>query len=182
MIISSDIITRKFYQILGVKFWKFLLSLSLSLSLSEAAAALLLLSAANPAIADEQIKQSVNLGEVEVTANKISENLKDVPQSISVVSDTELQEREVKNVEELVKTMPNITGVAGCTRASVLEGSILRYIRVLTPLRSMSAAWHKATKTQPISPLQILITSRFCEVLAVRSTAKTQSAASSISF
>jgi tonB-dependent receptor protein len=71
------------------------------------------LSAANPAIADEQTKQSVNLGEVEVTANKISENLKDVPQSISVVSDTELQEREVKNVEELVKTMPNITGVGG---------------------------------------------------------------------
>ena len=54
MIISSDIITRKFYQILGVKFWKFLLSLSLSLS--EAAATLLLLSAANPAIADEQTK------------------------------------------------------------------------------------------------------------------------------
>lgn len=81
---------------------------TLSLSLSEAAATLLLLSAANPAIADEQTKQSVNLGEVEVTANKISENLKDVPQSISVVSDTELQEREVKNVEELVKTMPNI--------------------------------------------------------------------------
>lgn len=36
-----------------------------------------------------------------------------MPQSISVVSDTELQEREVKNVEELVKTMPNITGVGG---------------------------------------------------------------------
>lgn len=71
------------------------------------------MSAANPAIADEQTKQSVNLGEVEVTANKISENLKDVPQSISVVSDTELQEREVKSVEELVKTMPNITGVGG---------------------------------------------------------------------
>ena len=61
-----------------------------SLSLSEAAATLLLLSATNPAIADEQTKQSVNLGEVEVTANKISENLKDVPQSISVVNDTEL--------------------------------------------------------------------------------------------
>nr|WP_314891745.1 TonB-dependent receptor plug domain-containing protein [uncultured Campylobacter sp.] len=71
------------------------------------------MSAANPAIADEQTKQSINLGEVEVTANKISENLKDVPQSISVVSDTELQERDVKNVEELVKTMPNITGVGG---------------------------------------------------------------------
>ena len=106
MIISSDIITRKFYQILGVKFWKFLLSLSLSLS--GPVAALLLLRPATPAIAHEQTKQSVNLGEVEVTANKISENLKDVPQSISVVSDTELQEREVKNVEELVKTMPNI--------------------------------------------------------------------------
>ena len=36
-----------------------------------------------------------------------------MPQSISVVNDTELQERDVKNVEELVKTMPNITGVGG---------------------------------------------------------------------
>lgn len=81
-------------------------TLSLSLSLSEAAATLLLLSAANPAIADKQTKQSVNLGEVEVTANKISENLKDVPQSISVVSDTELQERDVKNWSKLCQTLP----------------------------------------------------------------------------
>ena len=65
-----------------------------TLSLSEIATALFLLTIANSVSADEQTKQSVNLGEVEVTANKISENLKDVPQSISVVSDTELQERE----------------------------------------------------------------------------------------
>ena len=53
------------------------------------------------------------LGEVSVTANKISENLKDVPQSISVISDVDLEERGVKNVEELVKTIPNISGVGG---------------------------------------------------------------------
>ena len=111
-----------------------------TLSLSEAAAALLLLNAANPAIADEQTKQSINLGEVEVTANKISENLKDVPQSISVVSDTELQEREVKNVEELVKTMPNITtGVGGMYEGISTRGlnpSIYNGIWVARKIRS----------------------------------------------
>lgn len=61
---------------------------TLSLSLSEIAVALLVVT--NPAFADEQVDKSVNLGEVEVTANKISENLKDVPQSISVVSNGEL--------------------------------------------------------------------------------------------
>ena len=76
-------------------------------SLSRLTAALLVLT--NSALAAEDI----TLGEVAVTANKISENLKDVPQSISVVNDIELQERGVKNVEELVKTIPNITGVGG---------------------------------------------------------------------
>jgi len=63
----------------------------------------------NSAVAAEDIV----LGEVSVTANKISENLKDVPQSISVISDVDLEERGVKNVEELVKTIPNISGVGG---------------------------------------------------------------------
>ena len=76
-------------------------------SLSRLTAAILVL--ANSAVAAEDI----TLGEVAVTANKISENLKDVPQSISVVNSSELEERGVKNVEELVKTIPNITGVGG---------------------------------------------------------------------
>ena len=76
-------------------------------SLSRLTAVLLILT--NSAVATEDIV----LGEVSVTANKISENLKDVPQSISVVDSTELEERGVKNVEELTKTIPNITGVSG---------------------------------------------------------------------
>lgn len=76
-------------------------------SLSRLTAAILVL--ANSAVAAEDI----TLGEVAVTANKISENLKDVPQSISVVNSSELEERGVKNVEELVKTIPNIAGVGG---------------------------------------------------------------------
>jgi tonB-dependent receptor protein len=76
-------------------------------SLSRLTAALLVLT--NSALAAEDI----TLGEVAVTVNKISENLKDVPQSISVVNSSELEERGVKNVEELVKTIPNITGVGG---------------------------------------------------------------------
>lgn len=54
-------------------------------SLSRLTAALLVLT--NSALAAGDI----TLGEVAVTANKISENLKDVPQSISVVNDVELQ-------------------------------------------------------------------------------------------
>ncbi|WP_178140238.1 TonB-dependent receptor domain-containing protein [uncultured Campylobacter sp.] len=77
------------------------------ISLSRLTTALLILT--NSAVAAEDIV----LGEVSVTANKISENLKDVPQSISVISDVDLEERGVKNVEELVKTIPNISGVGG---------------------------------------------------------------------
>ena len=60
------------------------------ISLSRLTAALLILT--NSAVAAEDIV----LGEVSVTANKISENLKDVPQSISVISDVDLEERGVK--------------------------------------------------------------------------------------
>ena len=77
------------------------------ISLSRLTAVLLIL--ANSVLGTEDIV----LGEVAVTANKISENLNDVPQSISVVDSTELEERGVKNVEELTKTIPSITGVSG---------------------------------------------------------------------
>jgi tonB-dependent receptor protein len=77
------------------------------ISLSRLTAVLLILT--NLVVGTEDIV----LGEVAVIANKISENLNDVPQSISVVDSTELEERDVKNVEELTKTIPSITGVSG---------------------------------------------------------------------
>lgn len=40
--------------------------------------------------------QEVTLEGVEVTANKISQNLKDVPQSIDVINGTELEEKGIK--------------------------------------------------------------------------------------
>ena len=57
--------------------------------------------------------QEVTLEGVEVTANKISQNLKDVPQSIDVINDTELEEKGIKNVSELLKSVPNMNGQTG---------------------------------------------------------------------
>lgn len=90
---------------LGVNFEKGLLSLSLSLSLKLAIASL--------AFIDTLSAEGMTLEQVEVTANKISENLKDVPQSVSAISAAEFEERGVKNVEELVKNIPNTSGVGG---------------------------------------------------------------------
>ena len=57
--------------------------------------------------------QEVTLEGVEVTANKISQNLKDVPQSIDVINGTELEEKGIKNVSELLKSVPNMNGQTG---------------------------------------------------------------------
>ncbi len=88
---------------LGVNFEKGLLSLSLSLKLAIASLAFI----------DTLSAEGMTLEQVEVTANKISENLKDVPQSVSAISAAEFEERGVKNVEELVKNIPNTSGVGG---------------------------------------------------------------------
>ncbi|MFL1706316.1 TonB-dependent receptor [Campylobacter sp. MOP7] len=71
--------------------------------------------------------ESVSLGEVKVTANKIEEKLKDIPQSISVIDGIEVEEKGIKTIEDLLKSVPSIsttTGLHGGIFTRGLNGSI----------------------------------------------------------
>ncbi len=50
-----------------------------------------------------------NLESVTVSANKIEEKIQDVPQSVSVLSENTLQEREIKTVEGIIQEIPNMS-------------------------------------------------------------------------
>ncbi|MCK9337265.1 MAG: TonB-dependent receptor [Arcobacteraceae bacterium] len=50
----------------------------------------------------------VKLDDVTVSANKIEENIKDVPQSITVISEEILQEKGIKNINDVIKEVPNM--------------------------------------------------------------------------
>lgn len=49
------------------------------------------------------------LDEVTVNANKIEEKIQDVPQSVSVLSESTLEEREIKDVEGIIHEIPNMS-------------------------------------------------------------------------
>lgn len=52
--------------------------------------------------------QHVNLDEIIVSANKMDERLKDVAQSISVLSGIEIQERRIQNIQDVIRQIPNM--------------------------------------------------------------------------
>ncbi len=54
-------------------------------------------------------KDTTNLGALTVIANKVEENIKDIPQSITVISDVEIERRGIKSVQDLIKEIPNLT-------------------------------------------------------------------------
>lgn len=51
------------------------------------------------------------LERVTVTANKIEENIQDVPQSITVIDAEIIEQKGIKNVEDILREIPNMTGV-----------------------------------------------------------------------
>jgi len=51
---------------------------------------------------------SVNLDSIVVTANKIEENMKDVPQSITVIDEYILEEKGIKNIADVIGEIPNM--------------------------------------------------------------------------
>lgn len=77
-----------------------------------------LLMVASPSWSDE-LKEKIKEAKQEsvtVTANKIEEDIKDVPQSITVIDEMVLDEKGVKNVGDVVEMIPNMnmaTGVHG---------------------------------------------------------------------
>ncbi len=52
--------------------------------------------------------ETTKLNEVTVTANKVEENIIEVPQSITVITKDELQEKGIKKVSEVIKEIPNM--------------------------------------------------------------------------
>ncbi len=59
-----------------------------------------------PAIAETEVFQSDE--EVVVTANKIEEDVQDVPQSITVIGEDILEEKGIENVPDLIREIPNV--------------------------------------------------------------------------
>lgn len=62
------------------------------------------------AMADDADTTAEDLGEVIVTANKIEENIKDIPASISVISDVDVEDKGIKDIDDVVKQIPNLSG------------------------------------------------------------------------
>ena len=58
--------------------------------------------------ADKENKSVIELEKLTVTANKMEENVKDVPQSITVINEYELEEKNFKSVNDLLGEVPNI--------------------------------------------------------------------------
>ena len=58
--------------------------------------------------ADAETEKPVELGTVTVTANKMEEDIKDVPQSITVIDEYVLEEKGIKNVADVINEVPNM--------------------------------------------------------------------------
>jgi iron complex outermembrane recepter protein len=72
--------------------------------------ALLYLVAAPSALAQETVpKNGVQIEEITVTAEKRSENLKEVPASISVTSQTQLENEHVQDLTDLTRVTPSVS-------------------------------------------------------------------------
>ncbi|RBQ30855.1 TonB-dependent siderophore receptor [Arcobacter sp. FW59] len=53
--------------------------------------------------------ETTKLEEITVSANKMEENIKDVPQSISVISEEEIEQKGIKTVQDIIKEIPNMS-------------------------------------------------------------------------
>lgn len=51
------------------------------------------------------------LDSVTVTANKVEENIQDVPQSITVIENEIIEEKGIKTVADIIREIPNMTGI-----------------------------------------------------------------------
>ncbi len=73
---------------------------------------LLAVATTSTALAEEKTDtsgtKSMSLDSISVTANKIEESVKDVPQSISVISDYDIEDKGIKNVEGIIHEVPNM--------------------------------------------------------------------------
>jgi len=59
--------------------------------------------------ADEPKSETTRLNEIKVSANKMEENIKDVPQSVSVINENSIEESSIKSVPEIIEKIPNLS-------------------------------------------------------------------------
>lgn len=77
---------------------------------------------ASPALAqDDSDEDARRLGTVTVSAQRVEENLQDVPVAVTALDSTQLEDRQVRNVRDLTSQVPNIniatnTGTASAAR------------------------------------------------------------------
>jgi len=80
---------------------------------SIAAAVLLTLLFVSPAIAADDAKRTFSLESVTVTANKVEEDMNDVPQSITVIYDDVLKEKGIEGIGDVINEIPNMNFRSG---------------------------------------------------------------------
>jgi len=66
---------------------------------------------ANMLYANGSLDTEKKFDTVTVTANKVEENIQDIPQSISVIDSTIIEEKGIKSVADIIKEIPNMTGI-----------------------------------------------------------------------
>lgn len=60
-------------------------------------------------LANDLKKEAIKLDEITVSANKMDETIKEVPQSISLLTDLNIEEREIKSIPEIIEYIPNLS-------------------------------------------------------------------------
>lgn len=54
-------------------------------------------------------EETTKLDEITVSANKMEENIKDVPQSISIITQEDIEQKGIKNIQDVIKEIPNMS-------------------------------------------------------------------------
>lgn len=57
--------------------------------------------------------ETKKLEEIKVSANKIEENIQDVPQSITVIDEETIEQKGIKTIQDVIKEVPNMNGQNG---------------------------------------------------------------------
>ncbi|MDN5106152.1 TonB-dependent receptor plug domain-containing protein, partial [Aliarcobacter butzleri] len=56
--------------------------------------------------------ETTKLEEITVSANKMEENIQDVPQSITVIDEETIEQKGIKNISDVIKEVPNMNIMA----------------------------------------------------------------------
>ncbi|HEX7872365.1 MAG TPA: TonB-dependent receptor [Sphingobium sp.] len=78
-------------------------------SLHLLSASALAIGVANPALAQERASRSIDTGDIVVTARRVEERLQDVPMSITVLNQSQLDKQNIFSAKDLANYAPSLT-------------------------------------------------------------------------